>query len=236
MLSSSDSGANNKAAKQAKKATPPYKVAKAQVFRPKPKIKRSSGGSYSGGSSSTHSAPPVSYSTPSPPPSSTSQGTVSGVGRGGGQRNAGPPPPPPPPPPPSIKKYIRGDNVYQDQIDALRKELKDFRVDNRDQRGDVRQAFQTARGRLRDERSQSLEDIEADFASRGLLNSGLYADAVGDYNTEFQNRMGDLVTDRRNTIEDLLKSMGMYTTSNQNERSSARQEAIRRRAQEYGLK
>lgn len=137
--------------------------------------------------------------------------------------------------PPRLQEFLAGDDVFQSQISQLQKELENFMTSNRDQRGDVNESFQEALQRMGSERSRALEEMEADFASRGLLNSGLYTDAVGDYNKEYGTRRGDLQTDKSNSLEELIQSAGNFQTDTRGQREAARQEAIRRRAQQFGL-
>lgn len=131
------------------------------------------------------------------------------------------------------QNFLAGDNVYQDQLSSLQKELQDYIVGNKGSRQRVQQDFATAQDRLGTEKTRALEQMQNDFASRGLLNSSEYLDSVGKYNTDFTQRLGDLSTDEQRNIQDLLDSLGAYKRSNTNERQNARAEAIRRRAEAF---
>lgn len=234
---------------------PPYKVARTTVFRPKPNRKVSRGGG--GGGGGGYSPPAVTSSghyssgggAPSSPPS-YSQGPVHGVGHQGPsaaeraaarreriqarreKRQA------------ARKEYrskkrdyrsfIPNDETYQGQVSSLQKQLEQFILSNKDQRGDVRQDFRLSRERMGKERTNALDQMEEDFAARGMLNSSEYLDSIGKYNEDYQTKMGDLQRDKNRNIEDLLESLGMYRSSNRESRQNARAEAVRRRAAEFG--
>lgn len=150
-------------------------------------------------------------------------------GGGGGNRGGGKEGPP------GIKEFLGGDTTYQNQLNELRAALESFRTDNLQQRGDTREDFRSALGRYRSERQDALEALEADFASRGLLNSGLYADAVADYNRKFAENVGDLRTDRSRVLGDLRGALGDQRDLFGTQRNAARLEALRRRAEQYNL-
>lgn len=233
-------------------SAPPQKVARQTVFRPAPKTFASpsappsttSSGQYSGGHSRGGGAPVA-------PASNNSQGPINGPGGGGGggggnsqaaarrqaiqERRAAQ----------KEKKaertkakeyrnYLAGDETYQGQLSTLQKELEDFILSNKSQRGDVREDFTLTSSRIGDERTRALEQMKEDFAARGMLQSSEFADSMGEYDKQYQQRTGDLTRDRDRQLEALLESLGMYRTSNRNERANARAEAIRRRTEAFG--
>lgn len=131
------------------------------------------------------------------------------------------------------RSFIPKDETFQSQVSALRKQLEDTVLSNRDQRKNLREDFRLSKERMGDERTRSLDQMMQDYASRNMLNSTEYMDAVGKYDTDYQQKMGDLTRDRDRNIKDLLESLGMYRQSNQNERQNARAEAVRRRAEQF---
>lgn len=146
-----------------------------------------------------------------------------------------PKPPPPPPPPPSIKEWLAGDNVFQDTRRNLRKARSDLRGDVTRRRGIVRGDYQDSRRALKEQRGGDLEDLEEDFASRGLLKSGLYAGEVGDYEEEFAERLANLGTKKTQAIEALQQELDKFKSANKLRRQSAREQAVRRRAEKFDL-
>lgn len=136
---------------------------------------------------------------------------------------------------PDIEAYLAGDQMYQSGMSELMKALDMFRAQAGHQRGTINSAFDTAMGRMGQERDRSLKTIEDDFASRGLVNSGLYGKARDDYNTEYNSRVGDLNTDRQNELNALGFEEQNFTGLNQSEGARLRQEAMARRAERYNI-
>lgn len=136
---------------------------------------------------------------------------------------------------PGINKYLAGDTTYNDQTSQLRAQLEKFKTDNASQQSMVGQDFQTALQKMMSQRDSDLGNIQNDFAARGLLNSGLYTDAVGKYNTDYESQKGDLQTGEQRSLSQLLADLSNYQTENSSGMTAAQQDAIRRRAQQYGI-
>lgn len=135
-----------------------------------------------------------------------------------------------------IAKYLGSDDVYQSSMSELMKTLEQFRIGNRNSRNDVKDAFGTATERMGDERVNALGSLEGDFASRGMMNSGLYGDAVSDYNKEFTNRTEDLTTDRTLKLRDLTQERRNMRDLTQSKLKDLKLDAIRRRAETLGIR
>ncbi len=134
-----------------------------------------------------------------------------------------------------INAYLGGDSGYQDQLRQLSKALGDFQADVGRRRGTLDTEYGVSQKALNDQKVQDLQSLQEDYASRGLLKSGVYAGAVGDYNTEFGNRMSDLNRQQQQALQLLLQEQGQYESQNSLEQQRAREEAIRRRAEQYGI-
>lgn len=132
-----------------------------------------------------------------------------------------------------LDSYLGGDVTYNDQMSLFQKILEDYMLSNTGQRGDVEEDFATALERMGLERGRAKKDMTGDFASRGLLNSGLFTGEMAEYDTDYQNTVDDLTTDKNRAIEDLLESLGMFQTQLEAQKVAARQEAIRRYAERF---
>lgn len=207
--------------------------------RERKKVKRRSGGGMvpsSGGMvprpapARRHVHPPRrTYSAPS-----YSAPTYSGGGgRGGGVRRA--PRPRPKPKPPPLKQFLRKDAAYQDQLRQFQRTWQDFLADVRRRSGDVREDFTTGRRQMKEQRVRDLEQLEEDFAARGLLKSGLYGERVGDYEEDFQERVSDLTTNRNRLLQDIRQERQQFRREQQLSKQKARKSAARRRASKYGI-
>lgn len=230
------SGARQKVARQTTiraRPAPRQNIERQTTMTPKPPVRSNSTGNYSGGGGGS----PSRMSVPQAPPPMR-QGRIQGVGNGGGRRGAverRASKPDPRPKAPGLKKYLAGDETYQSQLSSLQKELEDYILANEDQRGDLTEDFGLSQERMAEERTKALDSMKNDFAARGLLESSEFMDAIGDYDTSYQTKLGDLSRDRDRGLEDLLESLGMYRRTNKNELQNARAEAIRRRAEQFGL-
>jgi hypothetical protein len=136
---------------------------------------------------------------------------------------------------PGINKYLAGDTTYQDQMSQLRKQLEQFRTSNSSQKNNVGLDFKSALEKLSQQRTTDLGSLENDYSARGMLNSGLYTDALNQYNTGYNQQYSDLNTDQQRSLADLLESLNNYGTENSSSLAAAKADAIRRRAQQYGI-
>lgn len=136
----------------------------------------------------------------------------------------------------AIQKYLAGDETYQYQLNQLVKQLQDFNTQNYAQRANVNEDFNNALGKMNNQKGLDMKSMMNDYAARGMLNSGLYLGSVGDYNKNYQQNVNDLSTDQQRSLDDLINALQQYHQENSASRHNARLEAIRRRAQQYGIK
>jgi len=87
---------------------------------------------------------------------------------------------------------------------------------------------------LREQRLKDLQDILDDYASRGILRSGLYAQKRGDYETEFGKQLSETNRQRLKQYGDLAAEARQFAREQELQREQARLDAIRRRAAETG--
>ena len=142
----------------------------------------------------------------------------------------------PAPKAPGINQYLASDSGYQSGLSELMKTLQQFQTGNAQNQNDVRSAFQTAMERMGQEREQSLKSLQEDFASRGLLQSGLYAQSNSDYDTEYQNRIADLTKDQEGQLGALSTEASNFQGLNESQKAALKQAAIQRRADKYNIK
>lgn len=167
------------------------------------------------------------YIAPKPKVKTTSTGKYA--------RPSAPPPAAPGPVVPSIESFLGGDTGYQQQIRDLQQALTNFGADITRRRGSLESDFGMSQKGMQDQRTKDLESLEADYGSRGLLRSGLYGDAVGDYETEFNTRMSDLNRKQQEALAALQQEQGQFGSANQLKEQAAREMAIRRRAEQFGV-
>jgi len=113
--------------------------------------------------------------------------------------------------------------------------MTDFNADVGRRRGSLTSQFGLSQKAMNDQKVRDLDALEEDYGSRGILRSGLYTDAVGDYESEFGNRMTDLQRQQTDALNQLNQEGSQFKSQNNLQRQSAREAAIRRRAEQYGV-
>jgi hypothetical protein len=83
--------------------------------------------------------------------------------------------------------------------------------------------------------ADSLTGIQDDYASRGLLTSGLYADAMSDTNSDFAKRQAELDQARAQYLSGLSSDLTNFKSEQEIAMEKAKQEAAARRAAQYSL-
>jgi len=199
----------------------------------------SGGGGGGGGYSAPAPSPSPSYSGP---PSTNNRGNYSGGGApsappssnsaGPVQRTA----PPRKPEAPKLGKYLAGDADYQASRSQLIKNFQSLRTENRKNRGNVREDYGVTKSRIGEEREKGLTDMKNDFAARGLLGSGVWGEKLGEFEKNYQNQQTDASTSQRRNISQLLTDVKDAKRLKNQSLRQAKLEAIRRRAEKYGLR
>lgn len=134
-----------------------------------------------------------------------------------------------------INAYLNQDAGYQQQLREFAKAMQDFTGDITRRRGDLGSNFDTSKKALADQRELDLKGIEDDYGARGLIRSGLYADARGNYEKEYGNRVTDLSNQQNQALAALLGEEGQFRSAQDLKQQAAREDAIRRRAELLGV-
>lgn len=150
-------------------------------------------------------------------------------------RPQAPPPATSPGPIQNIEAYLGADTGYQQQLRGFNQALQDFLADVTRRRGTLETDFGTSQKAMGDQRLRDLATIEDDYGARGLGRSGLYAKAVGDYETEYGTRMSDLQRRQDEALAMLTQEEGNFKSQQQLKEQQAKEQAIARRAAQYGL-
>lgn len=154
---------------------------------------------------------------------------------GGGGRPSAPPPAAPGPMQTDPNAWLGSDVPYQDQLRQLQLALSNFNADVTRRQGDIGTQYETSNKAMQDQKGIDLKNMEADWAGRGLLRSGLYAGAVGDYNKEFDQRIADLLSGRDRSLAQLLQEQNQFKTQQELDAQAAREQALRRRSESLGI-
>jgi len=136
---------------------------------------------------------------------------------------------------PSLNNWLARDTDYQDQLRAFNRSLSDFMADVGRRKTSLSTDYSTGVKRMGEQRVKDLADIMNDFASRGLLKSGLFGQRQGDYEKQYQQNLTDLSTQNKKALTDLSTEEKNYRRQQELQKESARKEAARRRAEKYGI-
>lgn len=143
-------------------------------------------------------------------------------------------------PPPSVSipdmgVYLNQDSGYQQQLREFAQALGSFNADVTRRRGSLDTQYGLSSKALGDQKVLDLDSLKQDYGSRGMLQSGLYGKAVGDYNTEWNQRMTDLDRNEQDAIAALTQEQNQFSSSSQLKEQAAKEAAIRRRAEQFGV-
>jgi hypothetical protein len=137
--------------------------------------------------------------------------------------------------PGAADKWLAGDTTYQQQLANFNKSLSDYLAQYNRQTGITKRDYGEMIRALNTQGTQDRVDQQNDFAGRGILRSGVFAKALGDYNTEFNARMKNLQTGQSDKLGDLAMQKTNFQRQLNLEKQAAKQDALRRRAAQLGI-
>jgi hypothetical protein len=133
---------------------------------------------------------------------------------------------------PSVADYLMGDPNYQAGVSDLDWALEQYLLENEAAEGDVQASFDSALGYMNFDKTKDLDYMKQDYGARGIQFSGLYPEAVSDYNTEWSMGAADLNRDLASQMRDLGFEKQNMKQSTQMQKRDLRLDAIRRRKEE----
>lgn len=175
-------------------------------------------------------SPPSRRPTPSPPSPPPQRPTQSGRIQSVTQ-----PKPKPKPKPPGIKEWLAGDEVYQQSQRASQRTLQDFLSELTRRRGESKTSFTQAQEQMERDRERQLAELRDEFASRGLIHSGIYGREQGEFQEQFQTQAEQLEQSQQQLLADILAQETNFRREQELAREMARQEALQRRAARFDL-
>ncbi len=195
-----------------------------------------------------------SYTTPQGPSYSIGGGDYGSGGIGGYAAVA-------PPPPPNKDQWIADDAGYKAQRDALAKALADYQTNYTAELGQYDVDYKKGIRNLGWDATafddpmtpenegvgtwnttdmtrssgRSYQNQLNDFASRNLLQSTLYAQAVADLMRSLDDQLGNINTARSNFTNDKSRALTAYKTDNESQKNLAYADAASRYAALFGV-
>lgn len=135
----------------------------------------------------------------------------------------------------ALDKWLAGDVTYQQQLADFNRAIAEYNATFNRQKSITERDYAESQRALNLQGTQDRDDQQNDFAGRGILHSGVYAKALGDYNTQFNQRMKALTTGKTDKLGDLSTQKSNFLRQTSLEKNNAKQDAIRRRAQQLGI-
>lgn len=166
---------------------------------------------------------------------SSSSRSSSSNSRSGGSGRSSAPRTPAAPKPPSIGSYLGTDATYQQAVRGGKRSLTDFLSEMGRRRGEAGTQFNQTKGSMERDRVTQLEDLRNEFASRGLIQSGLYGQEQGNFQQKFTEQQTALEQQQAALLADLLGQEKNYRRENDLATEAAKQEALLRRSQKFKI-
>lgn len=135
----------------------------------------------------------------------------------------------------AANKWLAGDTTYQQQLSNYKKSKSDYESQYKRQTGIVNRDYSESQRSMERQGTQDRTDQKNDFAGRGILRSGVFAKALGDYNTEFNAKLKNLLTGKSDKLGDLGMQRTNFLRQLKLEQDAARQDALRRRSAKLGI-
>jgi hypothetical protein len=135
----------------------------------------------------------------------------------------------------ALDKWLAGDTTYQQQLSNYNKEKSDYQAQYNTQVGKTNRDYNTTQRSMNQQAVKDRDQQANDFAGRGILHSGVYAKALGDYNSDFNTKLTNLLQGRTDSLGDLSSDHTNFLRQIALDLQSAKQDAIRRRAEKLGI-
>lgn len=132
-------------------------------------------------------------------------------------------------------KWLAGDTTYQQQLANYNKSKSDYQSQYNRETGVTNRDYAESQRSMNRQGASDRDDQQNDFAGRGILKSGVFARALGDYNTEFNSKIKNLMTGKTDKLNDLGMQRTNFLRQLKLESDAARQDALRRRAAKLGI-
>lgn len=137
--------------------------------------------------------------------------------------------------PPSLNSYLAGDTAYKQQMDAAAKAAADYQTQMTGQQNNYNTEYTRNMGNLHDQEKLDSNDATNDFASRGMISSGLYVKNQNDLATNYNKRESTLDDGKAEFMANLGFGKTNFDSTNNLNKQRYRNEAIQRRASKYNL-
>lgn len=136
---------------------------------------------------------------------------------------------------PDINSYLGMDSGYQTAVRSSKQSLADFLSEINRRQSEANTQYTQTRSSMEQDRNQQLQKIRDEFASRGLINSGLFGEEQGNFNNQYNQQVTTLDQQQAALLADLLSQRTNYQREQAQALEAAKQEALQRRAAKYNI-
>jgi hypothetical protein len=134
-----------------------------------------------------------------------------------------------------LEDWLAGDSTYNQQMASYNRSKADYEAQAGQQQQVSQRDYETANRALNQQGVVDRDQQLNDYAGRGIVNSGVYGTALADYNQGFNTKVQNLNQGLQDTLNNQNNAKTNYLRQLQLEQDTARQDAIRRRAQQLGI-
>lgn len=136
---------------------------------------------------------------------------------------------------PTLDQFLGGDTTYLDQLRQFDRTLGDFIANLGVRKTRLTADYGENKRDMEQQRIEDLEAIKNDFASRGILGSGLFVDENAQYEKTYAQQLADFERQYQQSQSDLTLEDTQFRREQDLAKEAARADAARRRAEKYGL-
>jgi LysM repeat protein len=139
------------------------------------------------------------------------------------------------PPTPSLEEWLAGDSTYNSQQAGYNRSKADYEAQYNQQQQNTNRDYAISQRALDQQGTTDRDQQLNDYAGRGIVNSGVYGTALSEYNQGFNTKVANLNQGLQDTLNNQNNAHTNYLRQLQLEQDTAKQDAIRRRAQSLGI-
>lgn len=136
---------------------------------------------------------------------------------------------------PTLDEWLAGDSTYQQQLANYNRSKADYESQWNAQNANTSRDYEISNRALQQQGVKDRENQLNDYAGRGVVNSGVFGTALSDYNTDFNNKVNNLALGNQDALANQANAKTNFLRQLQFEQDTAKQDAIRRRAQQLGI-
>lgn len=134
-----------------------------------------------------------------------------------------------------LDQWLAGDSTYQSQLANYNKSRADYDAQWWGQKNNTTRDYDISTRALNQQGEVDRDNQMNDYAGRGVLNSGVYGTALADYNQNFNTKLQNLLQGKNDSLANQENAKTNFYRQLQFEMDAAKQDAIRRRAQQLGI-